>query len=152
LWNLQEGDTGNLERSLMAKNKDDTTEDQQADEKPLILLHGEIKTPPFTAKGRREAGWLLGQLQQGLTPVFPQARPMPSIGPRCGELRVRDAEHNWRIIYRVDSDAVLVAEVFPKKTGTTPRHVIEACKERFRHYDKTVREAAKQAAKGPRVR
>jgi hypothetical protein len=40
----------------------DGTHAEQASEKPLILLHGEIKTPPFTAKGRREAGWLLGQL------------------------------------------------------------------------------------------
>jgi phage-related protein len=131
----------------MAKSKDDSHA-EQAEEKPLILLHGEIKTPPFTAKGRREAGWLLGQLQQGLSPAFPQARPMPSIGPRCGELRVRDEEHNWRIIYRVDRDAVLLVEVFPKKTGATPKHVIAQCKERLRQYDQAVRDAAKQAVKG----
>jgi phage-related protein len=130
----------------MARSKDDIHA-EEAVEKPLILLHGEIKTPPFTAKGRREAGWLLGQLQQGLSPPFPQARPMPSIGPRCGELRVRDEEHNWRIIYRADRDAVLMVEVFPKKTGATPKHIIDQCKERLRRYDQAVRDAAKQAEK-----
>jgi hypothetical protein len=27
--------------------------------KPLVWLHGEIKTPPFTVEGRQEAGMLL---------------------------------------------------------------------------------------------
>jgi phage-related protein len=128
----------------MAKRKDDTPAEQEP-EKPLILLHGEIKTPPFSAKGRREAGWLLGQLQQGLTPAFPQSRPMPSIGRRCGELRVRDEGHTWRILYWVDADAVLLVEVFAKKTRATPKPIIDQCKERLRRYDQTVREAAEQA-------
>src|SRR5205814_733655 len=81
-WHPWKGtDAARETRRPMAKSKDDSHA-EQAEEKPLILLHGEIKTPPFTAKGRREAGWLLGQLQQGLSPAFPQARPMPSIGPR----------------------------------------------------------------------
>jgi phage-related protein len=130
----------------MARIRDET-DAEGAGEKPLILLHGEIKTPPFTAKGRREAGWLLGQLQQGHSPGLPQARPMPSIGSRCGELRVRDEEHNCRIIYRVDPDAILLVEVFAKKTGATPQHVIEQCKERLRRYDQAVRDATRQAAK-----
>jgi phage-related protein len=128
---------------------DATDEGPPAEERPLILLHGEIKTPPFTAAGRREAGWLLGQLQQGMIPAMPHARPMPSIGPRCGELRVRDAGHNWRIIYRIDADAILVAAVFPKKSGKTPDEVIATCRRRFRQYDQTVREAARRRANRP---
>lgn len=27
--------------------------------KPLVWLHGEVRTPPFTAEGRQEAGMLL---------------------------------------------------------------------------------------------
>ncbi len=34
-------------------------------EKPLVWLHGEVKTPPFTAVGRQEAGMLLRLLQEG---------------------------------------------------------------------------------------
>jgi phage-related protein len=39
---------------------------------------------------------------------------MPDIGPRCHELRVKDEQAEWRIIYRTDPDAVLVLDVFSK--------------------------------------
>ena len=60
---------------------------------------------------------------------------MPNIGRRCHELRIRDEDVNWRIVYRLDSDAVIIGEVFPKKTGKTPKKVIDACKQRFKRYD-----------------
>jgi phage-related protein len=106
-------------------------------EKPVVWYYGAVKSPPFTKAGRLEAGLLLGLLQNGEMPGFPAARPMPSIGPRCGELRVRDEEHNWRIMYRADPDAVLVVEVFAKKTGKTPKSAIDICKARLKQYDKT---------------
>src|SRR5436309_12208911 len=93
--------------------------------KSLIWLHGEIKTPPFTPEGRQEAGMLLRLLQEGERLEMPQAEPLPDVGPRCGALRVRDAGHNWRIMYRMDSDAVLVLDVYPKKTRKIPDEVIE---------------------------
>src|SRR5215217_7540088 len=99
--------------------------------KPLVWLHGEIKTPPFSAEARGEAGVLLRRLQQGETLGMPHSRPMPSIGPRCHELRVRDEGHNWRIVYRLDEDAVVIAEVFDKKTRAIPKPVISACKRRL---------------------
>jgi hypothetical protein len=34
-------------------------------EKPLIWLHGEIKTPPLSSAARIEAGYLLRELQMG---------------------------------------------------------------------------------------
>lgn len=105
------------------------------DEKPLVLLHGEIKTPPFSTAARKEAGTLLDKLQQGKTLSLPHSRPMPSIGPRCHELRIVDEDKNWRIIYRIDRDAILVADVFPKTTAATPVHIIRACRQRFRAYD-----------------
>jgi len=57
---------------------------------------------------------------------------MPSIGPRCYELRVRDKNQNWRSIYRVDDDAIVLVEVFAKKTTKTPKSVIDRCKTRLR--------------------
>jgi phage-related protein len=60
---------------------------------------------------------------------------MPSIGPRCHELRINDADATWRIIYRIDADAIIIGEVFSKKTGKTPKAVIDTCKRRFRDYD-----------------
>jgi phage-related protein len=60
---------------------------------------------------------------------------MPSIGPRCHELRVTDEGVVWRIIYRLDPDAIIVLEVFSKKTRRTPQEVIETCVRRLRAYD-----------------
>jgi phage-related protein len=80
---------------------------------------------------------------------LPQAEPLPIIGPRCGALRVRDAGHNWRIMYRVDSDAVLVLDVYAKKTKRIPQEVIERCKSRLQEYDGAAKAAAKQAATAP---
>lgn len=63
---------------------------------------------------------------------------MPSIGGRCHELRIIDRQHNWRLVYRADPDAIIIGDVFDKKTRKTPHDVIERCTERFRRYDDTV--------------
>lgn len=104
-------------------------------DKPLVWLKGEIKTPPFSAAARIEAGTLLRRLQGGETLGMPHSRPMPSIGPRCHELRIRDDARNWRIMYRIDSDAIVIVEVFAKKSGATPKKVIDNCKARLKAYD-----------------
>jgi phage-related protein len=105
------------------------------DDKPLAWLHGEIKTPPFSKEARIEAGFLLRRLQQGETLSLPHSRPMPSIGQRCHELRIQDAAASWRIVYRIDGDAILVVDVFRKTTARTPERVINVCKNRLRRYD-----------------
>jgi phage-related protein len=66
---------------------------------------------------------------------MPHSRPMTSIGPRCQELRIVDAGAAWRIIYRTDADAIVIAEVFSKKTRQTPHGVIETCRRRLWEYD-----------------
>jgi phage-related protein len=106
--------------------------------KPLVWLHGEVKTPPFGLAARIEAGFLLRQLQQGENLGLPHSRPMPSIGSHCNELRVRDRDKIWRIIYRIDDDAI--AEVFNKTTRTTPKSVIEICQKRLAQYDQDQQE------------
>jgi len=110
------------------------------DGKPLIWYYGEIKTPPFSKDARIEAGTLLGKLQQGERLSLPHSRPMPIIDRRCHELRVRDKGLNWRIIYRNDADAIVVVEVFAKKTNDTPKKVIRNCRRRLREYNEIVRE------------
>jgi phage-related protein len=125
----------------MAKAKPDE-EDAPPERKPLAWLHGEIKTPPFTEEGRKEGGDLLRLLQEGEKLGMPQAEPLPIVGPRCGALRVRDGEHNWRIMYRVDADAILILEVYAKKTRQIPKAVIDRCKKRLRAYDDAVKQAA----------
>ena len=108
-------------------------------DKPIVWLHGEVKTPPFSTEGRLEAGTLLRRLQRGENLSMPASRPMPIIGRRCHELRIVDAAQTWRIIYRVDADAVIIADVFSKKTPATPKTVIDVSKARLRHYDDAVK-------------
>lgn len=104
-------------------------------DKPLAWLHGEVKTPPMGQAVRIEAGYLLRELQRGKILGMPHSRPMPAVGPRCHELRVADERVTWRIIYRVDPDAVVIVEVFAKKTAQTPQAVLEACRKRLKGYD-----------------
>ena len=82
-----------------------------------------------------EAGLRLRRLQRGEVLSMPQARPMPSIAARCHELRVQDRDQTWRIVYRIDRDAIVILEVFLKKTQATPEHVIRTCQRRLRSYD-----------------
>ena len=100
-----------------------------------MWLRGEIKTPPFSKDARLEAGVLLRQLQLGVSLGLPHSRPMPAIGARCHELRINDSQATWRIIYRLDRDAIVILDVFGKKTARTPKSVLDNCKRRLSHYD-----------------
>src|SRR6266849_7525882 len=103
-------------------------------DKPLAWLHGEVKTPPFSKSARIEAGYLLRELQRGKALSMPHSRPMPAIGAGCHEQSVVDEGVAWRIVYRVDPDAIVIAEVFAKKTPKTAA-VLDACRTRLKEYD-----------------
>jgi phage-related protein len=111
-----------------------------SNDKPLVWMHGEITTPPFSSNARIEAGYLLRQVQKGVKLSLPQSRPMPSIATRCHELRINDENLTWRIIYRIYTDAILVLEVFEKKTNKTLKSIIDICKQRIKRYEKDVKE------------
>ena len=104
-------------------------------EKSLVWLSGEVKTPPFSTHARISAGHWLRKLQKGEFVEMPHSHPMPSIGSNCHELRIKDISETWRIFYRIDNDAIVIAEVFKKKTQQTPKQVIDICKKRFKQYD-----------------
>jgi phage-related protein len=103
--------------------------------KPLVWLHGAIKTPPFSVAARREAGYLLRRLQLGESLSLPHSRPMPSIGQGIHELRIKSADHEWRIVYRRDEDAIVIADVFRKQSRETPKSVIVRCRQRYQQYN-----------------
>lgn len=105
-------------------------------DKPIVWLKNEIKTPPFSKEARIEIGVLLRLLQKGKKLSLPHSRPMTSIGKNCCELRITDESKIWRIIYRIDSDAIVILHVFQKKTQATPKEIIETCKHRINLYDK----------------
>jgi len=105
-------------------------------DKRLVWRVDTIQTPPFSAEARIEAGYMLRRLQKGERLALPHSSPMPEIAPRCHELRIRDRNRNWRIIYRIDHDAIVIPEVFQKTTRTTPQQVIENARQRLKDYDK----------------
>jgi phage-related protein len=107
------------------------------DSKEIFWLSNEIKTPPFSKFARIESGSLLRQLQEGEFLSMPISRPMSSIGKHCHELRIHDSENSkeWRIIYRIDDDAIVVLDVFAKTTQNTPKQVIDTCQKRLKLYD-----------------
>jgi phage-related protein len=107
--------------------------------KPVVWFSGEVKTPPFSSAARLEAGFLLRLLQAGQKVALPHSRPMPPIGRRCHELRIVDGDVTWRIVYRIDEDAIVIAHVFAKKTQKTSKNTIETCKQRFKEYDNASR-------------
>ncbi len=104
--------------------------------KPIAWLAEAWKTPPMSEEGRRQAGFLLRQLQQGESLGMPHSRPLPVIGRRVHELRVKDekAKATWRILYRIDDDMIIVLEWFDKDTNRTPKRVITTCKQRLARY------------------
>jgi phage-related protein len=104
-------------------------------DKPLVWLHGEVKSPPLSREARIETGYLLRRLQRGDLIGLPASRPMPSIGARCHELRINDSAGSWRLIYCLDSDAVVILDVFSKKTRATPQTAIDTCRRRLKEYD-----------------
>ena len=67
---------------------------------------------------------------------MPTSRPMPDIGRGCHELRIVDAatDKTWRILYYIGDDVVVILHIFSKKTRTTPKSVIDTCKDRLKRY------------------
>jgi phage-related protein len=104
-------------------------------DKPLVWLHGEVESPPLSREARVETGFLLRRLQRVDLLSLPASRPMPIVGPRCHELRIKDVAGDWRLMYPIDVDAILISEVFARKMRTTPKAVIETCQKRLKEYD-----------------
>ena len=104
--------------------------------KKVVWLRTEITAPPFSVDARREAGYLIWRLQLGEKLSMPHSRSMSkTIGGRCHELRINDKNVTWRIIYRTDPDAVLILEIFKKKSKQTPKYAIDNSRRRLKLYD-----------------
>jgi phage-related protein len=114
-------------------------------DKPLVWLRGEVKTPPFGQQARVEAGFLLRRVQAGQLLGLPESRPMPDIGPACHELRITDGPVSWRIVYHITPDAIVILDVFAKKTAATPKQVLVACRKRLAAFQHVTRKGATRA-------
>ncbi len=76
---------------------------------------------------------LLRRVQRGEKLSMPVSRLLPTIDPRCHELRFDDIEQKiaWRVVYYVGNLAIAVLDVFKKTTAATPDTVISKCKVRL---------------------
>lgn len=102
-----------------------------------MWLRGEVRTPSLTAAAPLEAGLLLRRLQWGSRQAAAFLADAGD-GRHRHELRIVDADATWPIIYRIDADAIVVVDVFAKKTQVTPTPVIDACRRKLRDCDAIV--------------
>jgi len=103
-------------------------------DKPLVWISGELLTPPLSSAARIETGYLLRRLQAGEKLGLPHSRPMPDIGRGCHELRVNDETVTWRVFYAIEPMAIVILGVESKKTQTTPKPVLDACRRRISEF------------------
>ena len=84
----------------------------------------------FPIDARREVGFQLDKIQNGLEPT--DWKPMPSVGKGVREIRVKDQTGAYRVIYLVKlEDGIYVLTAFKKKQQKTPKPEIDKAK---RHY------------------
>lgn len=75
---------------------------------------------------RREIGTLLMLIQSGKKLGEPQSKPMKSIHSSAHELRIKDRNGAYRVIYVLSlGNKILIPHAFTKKTQKTPLKEIE---------------------------
>ncbi|MFL9984563.1 type II toxin-antitoxin system RelE/ParE family toxin [Paraburkholderia sediminicola] len=85
----------------------------------------------FPLSARRDAGYQLDQVQRGRNPG--DWKPMNAIGQGVREIRIRDANGAFRIIYLAKFvDAIYVLHCFQKKTQKTSQADLDLAARRYR--------------------
>ena len=103
----------------------------------------ELKTPPVPEQVRIDSGTLLSLVQDGVMLGMPISRPMPSIGAHVHELRLSDPSGEWRIIYRIEDDVILLVDRFKKTSRKTEQADIRRSQQRLADHDARVAAAMK---------
>jgi phage-related protein len=85
----------------------------------------------FPQSARREAGYQLDQVQRGREPD--DWKSINTVGPGVREIRIRDIEGAFRVIYVAKfEDAVYVLHCFQKKSQKTRKADLELAGQRYR--------------------
>lgn len=85
----------------------------------------------FPSSAKREAGYQIDQVQNGLDPD--DWKPMNIVGQGVREIRVRDSDGAFRVIYIAKfADAVYVIHCFQKKAEKTNKADIDLASKRYR--------------------
>jgi phage-related protein len=92
----------------------------------------------FAIAARRKAGFQLYQIQEGRDPD--DWKPMSSIGPGVREIRIREEDGTFRVIYFANlADAVYVLHCFQKKTRKTRSDDIDLASRRYKELIRELR-------------
>jgi len=84
----------------------------------------------FPQGARREAGFQIEKVQQGMEPD--NWKPMKTVGTGTREIRVRDETGAFRVIYVATlPEAIYVLHAFRKKTEKTSKDDIDLARRRF---------------------
>lgn len=85
----------------------------------------------FPDDARQQIGYQLDQVQRGRDPD--NWKPMPDVGVGAREIRIRDADGHFRVIYVARfGEAVYVLNAFQKKTKKTPKSNLQQAKKYYR--------------------
>lgn len=88
-------------------------------------------TRAFPAEARQEAGYQLDKVQRGFNPT--DWKPMNTIGKGAREIRIRQDNGQFRIIYlAVSGNRVYVLHGFQKKTQRTSQKDINLARARLK--------------------
>ena len=100
--------------------------------KPLVFCASSLNDlRAFPPQAKSEAGFQLDQVQHGRDPD--DWKPMASVGSGVKEIRVRDENGIFRVMYVAKfSDAIYVLHCFQKKTQQTSQQDIDLAKSRYK--------------------
>jgi phage-related protein len=110
------------------------------DDSKLVEFCGSSLTDlrKFPVSARREAGYQLDQVQHGGEPD--DWKTMNAIGPGVREIRIRDENGAFRVIYVAKfAYAVYVLHCFQKKTQKTSKADIDLAANRYRELVKELK-------------
>ncbi len=95
----------------------------------------DLRAFPLSAK--REAGYQLDRVQNGLEPD--DWKPLNTVGLGVREIRIRDAAGAFRVVYVAKfPDAVYVLHCFQKKTEKTSKADLDLAKKRYQELLKEI--------------
>lgn len=99
--------------------------------KIIFVGHSLDNIKDFSLEARREAGYQLDRVQRGKDPL--DWKPMQGIGSGVKEIRIRDKDGIYRIMYVAKfEEAIYVLHAFQKKTQKTSLHDIEIASRAFK--------------------
>lgn len=86
----------------------------------------------FPEEFREDLADLLARFDAGLSLRMPVSRPMPGVGFRVHELRLKHRSGAYRVFYALDPGVVTLFHVFRKSSEQTPNRILDLVKRRLR--------------------